>query len=131
MCTITFNITAQRVSLDSLDSAQLKHQMDKAIKMRNTGMGLVLVPPVFGIITGLDYLFPDDESETDIIEEIFKYLLFWGVVSTAVPLMITGGIIWAVGSTRIDRIDIALKKFNMMPENSMALGVGITFNLRF
>ncbi len=130
MCTITCNIAAQRVSLDSLNSAQLRQNMAKAVKLRNTGRAMVLVPPVLGAITGLGILFPEDESEQD-MGDVFNVLFFYTIAATAIPLMITGAILWATGSTRIDRIDIALKKFNMTPQNSMALGVAITFNLRF
>ncbi len=131
MCTITCNVNAQKVSLDTLDSAQLRQNMAKAVRLRNTGRALVLVPPVLGAITGLQVMFPGDESETIDFKYVLNYLLFWGLVYTAAPFMITGGIIWAVGSKRIDRIEIAIKNFNMTPQNSMALGVGITFNLRF
>ncbi len=130
MCTITCNVNAQKVSLDSLDSAQLRQDMAKAVKLRNTGRAMVLVPPVLGVISGLGIMFPEDESEQD-MGDVFNVLLFYTIVATAIPLMTTGAVLWVTGGTRINNINIALKKFDMIPENSMALGVGITLNLRF
>lgn len=128
---LTCNVTAQKASLDTLDSAQLRQQMDKAIKMRNTGRGLVWMPPVIVAISGLGFFFPDEESDSNILKHLFNGLVFYSMAYASIPLMITGGILWAVGSKRIDTVNIALKKLTIMPENSMALGVGITINFRF
>lgn len=92
---------------------------------------MVWVPPVLGVITGLGILFPSDESDSGFLQNLFDVLLFYTIAITGIPIMATGAVLWVTGSTRIKKIDIALKKFDLMPENSMALGVGITFNLQF
>lgn len=131
MCTITCSIHAQRVSLDSLDSTQLHQKMDEAVNRRDFGKHMVWVPPVLGVITGLGILFPEDESDSGFLQNLFDVLLFYTIAITGIPIMATGAVLWVTGSTRIKKIDIALKRFDLMPENSMALGVGITFNLQF
>jgi hypothetical protein len=42
---------------------------------------------------------------------------------------VVGVPLWIIGSNRIKKVALALKTFNIVPENSMALGLGIT--LRF
>lgn len=131
ICTITCNMTAQRASLDTLDYAQLHQKMNKAISLQDAGILLLFGPPIIGSLTGLQVFFPDSESESSFLEDLLNGLLFVSMAYACIPLMITGGIIWAVESKKIEKIDIALKKFHVPPQNSMALGVGITINFRF
>lgn len=61
----------------------------------------------------------------------------WGVFQTLIPMTIgvsvgiptslIGISLWAVGGSRKKKAELTLQKFNMLPEKSMALGVGITF----
>jgi len=39
---------------------------------------------------------------------------------------IAGATLWAVGGKRKTKAELSLQKLNIVPENSMALGLGIT-----
>ena len=48
-------------------------------------------------------------------------------VSVGIPTSLIGISLWALGDSRKKKAELTLQKFNMLPEKSMALGVGITF----
>jgi hypothetical protein len=126
---------AQKINLDTLDLDQLNLYKHKAVAMRKAGR--ILITSGFGIfiasnIVGYTLVHRSSDDPSD---EPFgrgftagAYILIIGngvaLASTVVgiPLLIIGG-------KRINKIAIALKTFNIVPENSLALGLGIT--LRF
>ena len=54
----------------------------------------------------------------------FFVICFGGLVG--IPCTAVGIPLWAVGGKRKTKAELTLQKFNIAPENSMAVGVGIT-----
>jgi len=133
VCYISSSIIAQKINLDTLDFDQLNLYKNKAFKMRKTG--IILTFSGFGIMTA-SYIVgnkiagvPSDD-EYDLNKNELKGLavgLLAGIAGLATTLV--GGYLTSVGGSRISKAELTLKKFDIIPENSMALGVGIT--LRF
>ena len=122
---------AQKINLDTLDIDHLNLYKVKAVKMKKTGFVMTFVGGnTFVLGSGLLLVFTfkdvgDHNPNTDQTPaNIYGAITICSLVSiaTGIPLM-------AIGSIKKERIEIALKKFDKRPENSMALGVGIT--LRF
>jgi hypothetical protein len=106
-----------KAELYTLDIDQYK---DKAVTTRNTGMILTLSGigvAVTGIIIYIS------------AEDVYGSAL--GVISGMIGISTTtAGIpLWAAGGSRKVKAELTLQKFNIAPENAMALGLGIT--LRF
>lgn len=127
---IALNLMAQdKINLDTLNIDQLNLYKGKAVKMRNTGAimtvtgGTVLI---VGVKLVLNYMVthPIKDWGSDPEPNIYTILYLCGAAATiiGVPILITGSI-------RITKAEIALKKFDIKPTNSMAVGLGIT--LRF
>lgn len=125
---ITLNLTAQkRINLDTLNVDQLNLYKNKAVKLRNAGMIVTF--------TGLGILTAGWVS-TIIWTETFEgesgegfVTLVPGAIGTyvGIPTAFVGLFpLWATGGIRKSKADVALKKFNIVPENSMALGLVIT-----
>lgn len=47
-------------------------------------------------------------------------------LAVGVPATIVGIPLWAIGSQRINKASLAFKTFNIVQENSLALGLGVT-----
>jgi len=132
---ISFNLTAQkRINIDKLNIDQPNLDIPKAFKLRNTGKILTLVGlPVFVIGEGLAiYWFfrwwgePYEnwgDVDWNARAAISGNIGLWGGLAPT----IVGTPLWIIGGKRINKAELALKTFNIMPENSMALGLGITF----
>jgi hypothetical protein len=129
---IMLDLTAQKQNkLDTLDIDQLNVYKNKAVKMRNTGIyvtctGAGIVAIGF-IITGIKQKNVTDpynnmEEIADAIPSVLGSIV-------GVPVTIAGLTLSSIGANRKTKAEIALKKFDIRPDNSMALGVGIT--LRF
>ena len=132
---ITLNLTAQkRVNLDTLNIDQLNLYKDKAVKLRNkglivTGTGLGMWAAGWIITSSLGEMI-DPELGFGLLENIDFLLVmapaFIGTV-VGIPTAIIGIPLWIIGGSKNAKAEIALKKFDIVPENSMALGLGITF----
>ena len=133
VCFISNIIMSQKVNPDTLDIDQLNLYQHKAFKMRNTGMiltfsGLVIV--ITGVVVGIEIGDIPSDDEYDPNKNQWKGLKV-GLLSglTGMAAIVVGVPLYATGTSRYVKAEIALKKFDIKPENSMALGVGIT--LRF
>jgi len=127
MCSVSISIIAQNINLDTLNFKQFYQYLVKADKMKNTGM--ILTASGIGMAVA-GYMASAIWSSSTSIEG-------WGVLQTLIPMTIgvsvgiptslIGISLWAVGGSRKKKAELILQKFNMLPEKSMALGVGITF----
>jgi hypothetical protein len=122
---IMLDLTAQKQSkLDTLNIDQLNIYKDKAIKLRNAGMivtftGVVIIAAGWitsNIMSGIDK--PDEY-----LEDVIPYILG---ISVGVPTAIIGIPIWVIGGIKKSKAEVAIMKFDIKPENSMAVGLGIT-----
>jgi len=121
---------AQKVNLDTLDIEQLNLYMDKAVKMRNTGtilafsgIGIVAASFIVGEnITNTPSDDPYDPNKNELKGLAVGLLSGMAGIST---IVVSIGL-RAIGEKRYTKAELALQKFDIKPENSMALGVGIT-----
>lgn len=128
LCLVSSSIMAQKVNLHTLDIDQPDRDMHKAVNMRKAGMIITLggaVAEATGIIYGAILINKDDPE--------YSYAGIGGAViilTAATAFIVTTAVgvpLWMIGGMRIDKAALALKTFNIVPENSLALGVGITF----
>jgi hypothetical protein len=92
----------------------------KAVKMRNTGMIVTLVGvgvTVTGSVIGLSAASNEDPAAAAVA-------LLCGVVG--VPCLAVGIPLWAKGAKRKAEVELTLQKFNIVPQGSMAVGLGLT-----
>jgi hypothetical protein len=133
MCFMSSSVMAQKVSLDTLGLDQLNLYKDKAVKIRNTGRALTLSGGsvmVTCIIIGVIALYTPPDEPSDCRCGPWVGLFYVGLVGVAGMATTIAGIpLWAVGGSRKAKAELTLQKFNIAPENSMAVGLGIT--LRF
>ena len=126
---ITFNLAAQkRINPITLNADRPDLSMHKAVAMRNAGLILTLS----GVgIAATGYITSVIWSETSSLEgwDVFRTLIpFYLGIGVGIPTAIAGIPLWVIGSTRINKVALAMKKF-ILPESSIALGLGLT--LRF
>jgi hypothetical protein len=136
LCLVSNSIMAQKVNLDTLNIDQPnldKHKavdMRKAVAMRKAGM--ILTVGGVGIVAA-GYITSAIWLGTNSLEgwDVFKTLIpFYLGALVGIPATVVGIPLWAIGNHRINaKAKLALKTFNIVPENSLALGLGIT--LRF
>jgi hypothetical protein len=122
LCFITGNIMAQKVKLDSLDIDQLNLYKDKAVTMRNAGTILTVCGAgimLTGFIVGINYDSQYSGDMTSVAIVVFSGMAGIATAVVGIPL-------WAIGGSRMTKAELTLQKFNVVPENSMALGLGIT-----
>jgi hypothetical protein len=100
-----------------LDTDEYK---DLAVKTRNTGRILTFTGTAVAITGIVLYASAVDENSSTI-----------GLVTAMAGIATTmAGIpLWVAGGNRMVKADLTLQTFNIVPENSMAIGLGIT--LRF
>lgn len=118
---------AQKVNLDTLTFNQVNQYLIKADKMINTGMILTIGGVGFAVA---GYIASAIWSSSTSIEgwDVFQTLIPLTIgTSVGIPTSLTGIFLWATGGSRKKKAELTLQKFNMPPENSMALGVGLTF----
>jgi len=121
----------RKVNPDTLNVYQLKIYMDKAVKMRNqgriltlTGIGVMSTGFVTGVIL-MNTPNPDRDPEDPHGSWAGAFVIgLTGLVG--ITDIIIGIPLWAVGGNRKTKAELSLQKFNIVPENSMALGLGIT-----
>jgi glycopeptide antibiotics resistance protein len=126
----TLNLIAQkRINLDTLNVDQLNLYRDKAIKLRNagrivtfTGLGILTVGLVSSMIWTETFEGESGEALVTLVPAVIG--IYVGIPTAFVGLFP----LWSTGANRKSKAEIALKKFNIVPENSMALGLGITIN---
>lgn len=122
------NIMAQnKINLDTLDIKQLNLYLNKANNMRTAGLILTITGGVISATTFrlfLKYIFEHGFWGDPTEPNTYVILNMCGDAS-----MIVGIPLWVTGKVRRGKAQIALKKFDIRPDNSMALGVGLT--LRF
>jgi hypothetical protein len=117
----------RKVNPDTLNADQLNMYKVKAVKMRNAGMivtlggiGVAATGIVLGILS-----FPVQNPDEPVMPLGSYYIIgISGMVGIASTLV--GVPLWAVGGSRKAKAEVALQKFNIAPEGSMALGLGIT-----
>jgi hypothetical protein len=90
---------------------------EMAVARRNTGMILTLSGIAVAVTGIIIYASARDENGSAL-----------GVISGMVGIATTivGIPMWAAGDNRKAKAELTLQKFNVVPENSMALGLGIT-----
>jgi len=123
---IVLNLMAQdKINLDTLNFDQLNLYKLKAVKMRNTGTIMAVTGGtalIIGVNLVLNYMktHPFKDWGSDPEPGIYSILYMCGAATTiiGVPLLI-------IGNNRITKAEIALKKFDIKPTNSMAVGLGI------
>lgn len=117
----------RKVNPDTLNADQLNMYKVKAVKMRNAGMivtlggiGVAATGIVLGILS-----FPEQNPDEPVMSLGSYYIIgISGMVGIASTLV--GVPLWAVGGSRKAKAEVALQKFNIAPEGSMAVGLGIT-----
>jgi len=128
VCFMSSSLMAQKVNPDTLNIDQLNTYKDKAVKMRNTGRALTISGGsvmVTSIIIGVIALYAPVSSDCHCGPP--PGLFYVGLVGTVGMAVTIAGIpLWAVGGSRKTKAELTLQKFNIMAENSMALGLGIT-----
>lgn len=118
------NLIAQKnINLDTLNINELILNKEKAVKLRNTGMILTLAGATVNIVSGILFSGVYDETNLETLGFGLSLIGVSGLVTViGIPLWITGGV-------RKSKAEIAIKKFDIKPENSMVVGLGLT--LRF
>ena len=127
----TLNLTAQiLINLDTLNIDQLNVRKDEAVKsikigkiLTFTGIGIIGAGWLTSAIWMIAYEGDPEYHEGGFVT-LYPFLIG---VSIGAPTAIVGFIVWSTGSYRKSKAEIAIQKFNIVPENSMALGLGITF----
>jgi hypothetical protein len=117
----------RKVNPDTLNADQLNIYKVKAVKMRNTGMIVTLGGigvAATGIVLGILSFPEQNPDEPDMPLGSYYIIGISGMVGIASTLV--GVPLWAVGGSRKAKAEVALQKFNIAPEGSIALGLGIT-----
>jgi len=127
---VSGSVMAQKINPDTLNIDQLNLYKDKAVKMRNTGRALTLSGGsvmVTSIIVGVIALYASEEEESDCKCGPPPGLFYVGLAGTVGMAVTIAGIpLWAVGGSRMAKAELTLQKFKIMPENTVAFGLGIT-----
>ena len=121
---VVVNAMAQKnINLSELNIVQLNLYMKKAVDMRNAGMVLTFAGTggvIIGIILGNNL---NDNTLQEDLEQVSKVAL---IETGSIILGGTGISLWIIGSKRKSNSVIALKKFDIKTDNSMAVGLGLT-----
>ena len=122
----------RKVNPDTLNADQLNLYMDKAVRMRNTGRAITLSGAgimATGVVTGVIMLNnakphgpPEDPHGSWAGAIVIGLTGLVGITD-----IIIGVPVWVAGGRRKAKAELALQKFDIIPKNSMALGVGISF----
>lgn len=118
---------AQKKNLDSLSFKQLNHYMMKATRMKNTG--IVLTVSGTAIIVA-SYIVGTVMSST-ISDDPYHGWTGVGVVfygcSAGLATAVAGVPLWVIGGIRNSKAEMGIRRFDFKTNNSMAVGLGITF----
>jgi hypothetical protein len=130
---ISLNLMAQhKVNLDTLNIDQLNLYKHKAVTMRTAGMILTLGGVGIVVTSIIIENIPNDQDPDQTGDPAHDGISIWAIVfadMVGISCTIAGIPLWAIGGSRKAKAEFALKKFNIAPENSLAVGLGIT--LRF
>jgi hypothetical protein len=122
LCFISNTITAQKINLDTLTIDELNLYMNQAVRTRNIGMGMTLGGigvAAGGIMGAYAYTLSTGGDEAGAI-------VFGGLSGVVGLVSIAVGVpLWAKGAKKKAESDLKLQTFNIVPENSMAVGLGI------
>jgi hypothetical protein len=124
----TLNLIAQkRINLDTLNVDQLNVYRDKAIKLRNAGrivtfteIGILTVGVVSSIIWTENF---EGESGEGFVTLVPAVIGAYVGIPTAFVGMFP---LWSTGANRKSKADVALRRYNIISKNTMAVGLGIT-----
>jgi len=129
LCLVSGSIIAQKINPDTLNIDQLNLYKDKAVKLRNagiivtfTGVGSAAAGCISSAIWAGNFKGESGEGFITLAPLLFG-------MAVLIPATIIGIPLWSVGGSRKAKAELTLKKFDIKPDNSMTLGVGIT--LRF
>jgi hypothetical protein len=120
----------RKVSLDTLTFDELNQYRNQAVKLRNTGRVLTLGGVgilATSFLAGIILMNTSDNGDTgedmnNLIPGISVMCIggLFGIPCTAIGIPS-----WTAGGRRKVRAELTLKQFNIVHENSMAVGVGI------
>ena len=130
VCCISNITIAQKIIPDTLNKDQLNLYKNKAVKMRHTGMiltscgvGIVAASYIVGVMIGEN---PSDDTDGTWSD----YSIALGVIgiggTIGIAAALVGVPLWLTGGSRMAKAELTLQKFNIAPEGSMAVGLGIT-----
>jgi hypothetical protein len=122
------SVIAQKVNLDTLTIDELNLYKDKAVKLRNTGRILTVSGigvGVTGFLVAAVYAGAHEDDASMGINMSGVGILFISGLS-GLTMTLVGASIWTTGGNRKAKAELTLQKFNIAPEGSMALGLGIT-----
>jgi hypothetical protein len=120
---IGINLGAQkRINPETLNIDQLNLYRDKAVKKEKAGIILTIAGGA-AALTGTILMNNLSDEESDPTNPKWQNdftLTFVGGIAlwTGVPL-------WIIGSDRKHKADLALKKFEVRPDNKTAIGIGL------
>jgi hypothetical protein len=130
---ISLDLTAQkRIYIDKLNIDQPDLGMHKAVAMRKAGMiltfsgvGILIASNIVGFT--IANIRSDDPVNYPWGGGFIAgaYILIIGN-SVGLATTVVGTPLWIIGGKRINKAALAFKTFNIVPENSLALGLGIT-----
>ena len=118
------NLMAQKkIDLSEFNIDQLNLYKEKAVKMEHTGMIITFVGGAAAIMSGTllfnEFLKPPPDYDLK-KESIFAHIMLSGIVTAGVGIPL-----WITGDKRKSKAEIALKKFDVKINNSMAIGLGL------
>jgi hypothetical protein len=121
---------AQKVNPDTLSQDQLNLNKDKAVRMRNSGIiltscGVATVAASFIVGVLIGEVPADEQDGTWGDYTVSLYVIGIGGMA-GIATALVGVPLWLTGDSRMAKAELSLQKLIMVPENSMALGLGIT-----
>ncbi|MBG0858580.1 MAG: hypothetical protein IQL11_03685 [Bacteroidales bacterium] len=120
---------AQKINLDTLTIDDLNVYKDKAVKLRNAGMIVTFTGVGIAAAGWISSSIWAGNFKGESGEGFITLAPFFIGMAVGIPAAIVGIPIWTIGGRRIKKAVLAIKRFDTKPENSLALGLGIT--LRF
>lgn len=117
---------SQKINLDTLNIDQLNVYKDKAVKLRNagrivtiSGVGIAAVGCITSVIWTENFKGESGEGFITLVPLAIG-------LAVSIPTAFVGFALSGVGADRKAKAELGLKKFDIKPDNSMALGVGVT-----
>ena len=124
---IMLDLTAQMQNrLDTLSIDQLNVYKDKAFKLRNTGYILTVTGVSIAVAGWISSSIWTGNNKGESGAGFITLAPMVIGMAVGIPSAIVGFPLYLLGDSRYVKAGIALKKFGITTENSMALGFGIT-----
>ena len=117
-----------KINLDTFNYDQLNLYKEKAVKMRTTGVILLSgggVVFLTGNVVARNMAKKSDEDFWTVVNNASAALVIGGLVG--ISSAVTGTSLIIAGNNRISRAEIALKKFDLKSDDSLAIGLRLTF----